>query len=122
MIVEMLRLQERINNPEKQTREFILSLPLHQDHMTIWISEFEIIRKEFNELSFAEITTKILELENRLEALAHYSEFTKVLMYHYLSTEIWVYRDFRSLKYVVDELPAWEDLPKNETLMLALFN
>jgi len=119
----MLRMQEKIENLESQSREFILTLPHHRDTLTIWSSEFEYIRKEFNSMSFEDLTTKILELEHKMEHQTphFYPELTRILLYHYQESEVWRLKDMRSLKYVVDQLPRWEELKNDTKLMQALF-
>ena len=123
MIMDMLRLEERINNPKKESNEFILSLPHYQDTLTIWASEYDIIIKEFNQMSFADYTSKILELEFKLENFTprRYPEVVRILHYHWEKTEIWYLKDKRSLKYITDTLPAWKDLKDHTKLVQALF-
>jgi len=123
LIIDMLKLQERVDNPKSESREFYLSLPHHEDTLTLWSCEYDAIRKDFNETSFTDYTTKILELEYRLEHITPrwHPEIARVLLYHYESSELWYLKDKRSLKYVVDQLPKWDDLKDDDKLMMALF-
>jgi len=123
LIIDMLKLQERINNPENESDEFFLSLPHYKDILTIWSGEFNAIRKEFNEMSFADYTAKILELEYRLEHITPrwHPEIARILLYHWEVSELWYLKDKRSLKYVTDQLPDWEELKDDDKLIMALF-
>jgi len=123
LIIDMLKLQERVDNPKNETDEFFLSLPHYRDTLAIWSSEFEHIRKEFNNMSFEDYTIKILELEYKLEHITprRHPQVARVLIYHWQVTEMWYLKDKRSMKYITNALPKWEDIRENEKLMLALF-
>jgi len=122
--MDMAKLQKRINNPQLESAEFQLSMPHYQDTLTLWSSEFDSIRNEFNTTSFAEYTSSILELEYRLENITPrwHPEVARILLYHYEITELWYLKDKRSLKYVTDQLPSWPTLINNDRLMQAVFS
>lgn len=121
-LVKMLKLQQRVNNPKQEDREFIISEPHYHDILTLWNVEYDSLRKEFNVMSFSDYTTKILELEYRLEHVtSKWEGIARDLLYHFEKTEIWYLKDKRSLKYVVDQLPPWDEIENNKRLMLYLF-
>jgi len=123
MIVEMLKLQVKYDHPEKQTPEFQLSLPHIRDTLTKWSGEYDSVREEYNKTSYSDYTTQILELEYRLEKITPnwFPEIARILMYHYETTELWILKDLRSLKYITETLPDWEGLKQDGGLIMSVF-
>lgn len=115
MIVEMLKLQEKYDHPEKQTPESQLSQPHIRDTLVIWSGEYESIREEYNNTSYSDYSTQILELEFMLEKITPnwLPEIARIFMYHYESTELWILKDHRSMKFFTETLPDWEELKKD---------
>lgn len=119
----MLKLQERVNNPENESDEFYLSLPHYKDTLTTWSSEYDVIRKEYNETSFSDYTTKILELEYKLEYVTPrwHPQLARDLLYHWETTELWYLKDKTALKYVAKTLPDWDGLKQDTRLIMSVF-
>jgi hypothetical protein len=116
LILDMLVLDEKLQDVENQSVYFRWAVEANRERLVRLIKRYEGLRKEYNRMAVDDLLELIKKEEEFVIPSSfplHGKQILKSRQLHLINK----YRDYLSLKSEVPELPAFDDLKRDESLI-----